>query len=145
MIRMRKILHAFVALILLSIAVVAAPVEKWSEQKAREWYASQPWLVGSNYNPASAINQLEMWQAESFDPKRIDLELGWASELGMNTMRVYLHDLLWQQDAEGFRRRLGEFLTVAQRHTLRPILVPFDPARDPNPPLGNQRAPKPGG
>ena len=120
MIRMRKILHAFLALILLSIAVVAAPVEKWSEQKAREWYASQPWLVGSNYNPASAINQLEMWQAESFDPKRIDLELGWAAELGMNTMRVYLHDLLWQQDAEGFKRRLNEFLASSSKSAMVP-------------------------
>ena len=144
MIRMRKILHAFVALILLSIAVVAAPVEKWSEQKAREWYASQPWLVGSNYNPASAINQLEMWQAESFDPKRIDLELGWAEELGMNTMRVYLHDLLWQQDAEGFKRRLDEFLRISSRHGIKPIFVLFDSVWDPDPQLGKQRPPRPG-
>lgn len=144
MIRMRKMLHAFVALILLSIAVVAAPVEKWSEQKAREWYASQPWLVGSNYNPASAINQLEMWQADSFDPKRIDLELGWAAELGMNTMRVYLHDLLWQQDAEGFKRRLNEFLAISSRHGIKPMFVLFDSVWDPDPQLGKQRAPRPG-
>lgn len=144
MIRMRKILHVFVALILLSIAVVAAPVEKWSEEKAREWYASQPWLVGSNYNPASAINQLEMWQADSFDPKRIDLELGWAAELGMNTMRVYLHDLLWQQDAEGFKRRLNEFLAISSRHGIKPIFVLFDSVWDPDPQLGKQRAPRPG-
>ena len=66
--------------------------------------AKQPWLVGSNYIPATAINELEMWQADSFDPQRIDLELGWAEGLGMNTMRVFLHDLLWQQDAAGFRQ-----------------------------------------
>ena len=106
----RKAAQVFVTIIFLSIAAVAAPVEKWSEQKAKEWYGKQPWLIGSNYNPASAINQLEMWQADSFDPKRIDLELGWAESLGMNTMRVYLHDLLWQQDAEGFKRRLDTFL-----------------------------------
>ena len=118
--------------------------EKWSEQQARDWYAKQPWLLGSNYNPASAINQLEMWQADSFDPKRIDLELGWAEGLGMNTMRVFLHDLLWQQDAEGFKRRLDQFLTIAAKHKIRPMFVLFDSVWDPDAKLGKQRAPKPG-
>ena len=140
---MIKVARLFVVLLLCHVAVVAQG-QRWSEQKAKDWYAQQPWLVGSNYNPASAINQLEMWQADSFDPKRIDLELGWAEQLGMNTMRVYLHDLLWQQDAEGFKRRLGEFLTIAQRHKIRPIFVLFDSVWDPNPQLGKQRAPKPG-
>src|SRR4051795_4870201 len=101
----RRVALVFVSL-LLCHAAAAAQAQRGSEQKARDWYAKQPWLVGSNYNPASAINQLEMWQADSFDPKQIDLELGWAEGLGMNTMRVFLHDLLWQQDAEGFKRRL---------------------------------------
>lgn len=139
----RRAAQLFVVL-LLCCAAAAAQSQRWSEQKARDWYQKQPWLVGSNYNPASAINQLEMWQAESFDPKRIDLELGWAASLGMNTMRVYLHDLLWQQDAEGFKRRLDEFLRISQRHGMRPMFVLFDSVWDPNPQLGKQRAPKPG-
>ena len=129
---------------ILLLALTALGAERWSEQKAKDWYARQPWLIGSNYNPASAINQLEMWQADSFDPKRIDLELGWAEGLGMNTMRVYLHDLLWQQDAEGFKRRLDQFLTIASRHKIRPIFVLFDSVWDPDPKLGKQRAPRPG-
>jgi hypothetical protein len=140
----RKAVQLFVTLFLFSIVALAAPVEKWSEQKAREWYAKQPWLIGSNYNPASAINQLEMWQADSFDPKRIDLELGWAESLGMNTMRVYLHDLLWQQDPEGFKKRLDAFLDIASRHRIKPIFVLFDSVWDPDPQLGKQRAPRPG-
>jgi hypothetical protein len=140
----RRALQVFLTIVFLFIVAVAAPVEKWSEQKAKEWYAKQPWLIGSNYNPASAINELEMWQADSFDPKRIDLELGWAKSLGMNTMRVYLHDLLWQQDAEGFKRRLDEFLTIAAKHGIKPIFVLFDSVWDPDPQLGKQRAPKPG-
>jgi hypothetical protein len=139
---MKKSIHVIVTIILLALTALGA--ERWSEQKAKDWYARQPWLVGSNYNPASAINQLEMWQADSFDPKRIDLELGWAEGLGMNTMRVYLHDLLWQQDAEGFKRRLDQFLTIAARHRIRPIFVLFDSVWDPDPQLGKQRAPRPG-
>src|SRR5215831_21361992 len=79
---------------------------RWSAEKAKAWYAKQPWLVGSNYIPATASNELEMWQAETFDPKRIDLELGWAEGIGLNTMRVFLHDLLWKQDPDGFKKRV---------------------------------------
>ncbi|HKR02548.1 MAG TPA: cellulase family glycosylhydrolase [Pyrinomonadaceae bacterium] len=140
---MRK-LSQVIILFILCYGTVAAQSQRWSEQKAREWYGRQSWLVGSNYNPASAINQLEMWQADSFDPKRIDLELGWAAGLGMNTMRVFLHDLLWQQDAEGFKRRLDTFLRIAQKHGIRPIFVLFDSVWDPNPQPGRQRAPRPG-
>ncbi|MEJ7616617.1 MAG: hypothetical protein WKF30_06535 [Pyrinomonadaceae bacterium] len=131
-------------LIILCCSVFAAASPKWSEKQANDWYSKQPWLVGSNYNPATAINELEMWQADSFDPQRIDLELGWAESLGMNTMRVYLHDLLWQQDAAGFRDRLDQFLTIADKHKIRPMLVLFDSCWDPNPVLGKQREPRPG-
>jgi hypothetical protein len=142
MLSLRRVVQVLSIILLLAFAALGQ--QKWSEQQARDWYAKQPWLLGSNYNPASAINQLEMWQADSFDPKRIDLELGWAEGLGMNTMRVFLHDLLWQQDAEGFKRRLDQFLTIAAKHKIRPMFVLFDAVWDPDAKLGKQRAPKPG-
>src|SRR5919112_721294 len=142
---MLKTTRLLVVILLLGrLAVVAAPSERWSERKANEWYGRQPWLVGSNYVPATAVNELEMWQADTFDPRRIDLELGWAEGLGMNTMRVFLHDLLWQQDPEGFRRRIDAFLAIAARHRIRPVFVLFDSVWDPNPRLGRQPAPRPG-
>ena len=127
-----------------AVAANAAPSARWSEKEAQDWYAKQPWLVGSNYIPANAINELEMWQAESFDPKRIDLELGWAESLGLNTMRVFLHDLLWQQDPEGFRKRIDTFLIISKKHGIRPMFVLFDSCWDPQPKLGPQHAPIPG-
>lgn len=127
-----------------SPSVLAQPSQRWPEDKANAWYEQQPWLVGANYIPASAINELEMWQADTFDPKRIDKELGWAEGLGMNTMRVFLHDLLWQQDAAGFKQRIDQFLTIAAKHHIRPILVLFDSCWDPEPKLGPQRAPMQG-
>lgn len=129
------------ALLLLSPASAA---ERWTEQQAHEWYNRTPWLVGANYIPANAINQLEMWQAESFDPAAIDKELGWAQAVGMNTMRVYLHNLLWEQDAKGFRQRLDTFLTIAAKHNIKPIFVLFDSCWDPEPKLGPQHPPIPG-
>ena len=122
----------------------AADSGRWSQARAKTWYAAQRWPIGSNYVPADAINQLEMWQADTFDPRRIDLELGWAQKLGMNTMRVFLHDQLWQQDPQGFKKRIGIFLDIASRHGIRPMLVLFDSCWDPEPKLGPQHPPIPG-
>lgn len=122
----------------------AQPVERWSEGRAVQWYKNVPWPVGSNYVPAYAANELEMWQAATFDPKEIDRELGWAQGLGMNTMRVFLHDLLWEQDSAGFKQRIDTFLQICQKHGIRPIFVLFDSVWDPYPKLGPQPAPVPG-
>jgi hypothetical protein len=127
-----------------TLALSQAAAGRWSEAKANEWYTKQPWLVGSNYIPANAINELEMWQAETFDPNTIDKELDWAEGLGMTTMRVFLHDLPWQQDAKGYQARINQFLDIAAKHKIKPLLVLFDSCWDPNPHLGKQRDPKPG-
>ena len=67
-----------------------------------------------------------------------------AEKIGMNTMRVYLHDLLWKQDSVGFTKRLNEFLTIADKHKIKPVFVIFDSCWDPYPALGRQREPRPG-
>jgi hypothetical protein len=85
-----------------------------------------------------------MWQARTFDAKRIDLELGWAESLGMNTMRVFLHDLLWKQDRKGFVQRINVFLDSCQRHKIKPVFVLFDSCWDPFPHLGKQPPPRAG-
>jgi Cellulase (glycosyl hydrolase family 5) len=118
--------------------------ERWTQDAATAWYAHEPWLVGSNYIPSYAANELEMWQADTFDAKRIDIELGWAEGLGMNTMRVFLHDLLWKQDSEGFKKRMDTFLGICDRHKIKPLFVLFDSCWDPFPHLGPQPAPRPG-
>lgn len=117
---------------------------RWTADKANHWHASLPWLFGSNYVPSTAINQLEMWQASTFDPLRIDQELGWAHDLGMNCMRVFLHDLLWQQDAQGFVKRIHAFLDIAERHGIKIMPVLFDSCWHPDPQLGPQPEPRPG-
>ena len=115
--------------------------DRWTEQQAGDWYAKQPWIVGADFLPSTAINELEMWQADTYDPKTIDRELGWAEAIGMNTMRVFLHNLLWEQDPEGFKRRIDDFLAIAARHHIRPVLVLFDSCWDPFPRLGPQHPP----
>jgi len=126
---------------------VAGPASeggRWSAERANAWYAQQPWLVGANFIPSDAINELEMFQAATFNPALNDKELGMAESIGMNTVRVFLQDQLWKQDPDGFKARLNEFLAIAARHHIKPLLVLFDSCWEPDPKLGPQHPPIPG-
>jgi hypothetical protein len=129
--------------LLAGMAAMAQP-RHWTEEEANQWYARQPWLVGANYIPSTASNQLEMWQQDTFDPMAMDRELGWAEGLGMNTVRVFLDDMLWQRDSAGFEKRIGQFLKTADKHHIRTIFVLLDSVWDPSPELGPQLPPRPG-
>jgi hypothetical protein len=116
----------------------------WTIEQANAWYARQPWLVGANFTPSSAANQLEFWQADTYDIPTIQRELGWAADIGMNSMRVFLHDLAWCSDPAGFLARLDHFLDLSAALQIRPLLVFFDDCWNPNPVVGAQAAPLPG-
>lgn len=119
----------------------ATNTQRWSRRRAWDWYRQQPWIVGCNFIPSTAINQLEMWQADSFDPDTIDRELGWAATLGFNTVRVYLHDLLWANDAPGLLARTDRFLELADGHGIRTLFVLFDACWNNRARLGPQPEP----
>jgi hypothetical protein len=142
------VLASVLACCTLAAAANAAPPpaapERWTEARAATWYATQPWLVGANYVPSDAINQLEMFQPETFNPALNDKELALAESAGMNTARVFLQDQLYTSDPTGFLKRLDVFLAIAARHHIRPMLVLFDSCWDPYPKLGPQHPPIPG-
>jgi hypothetical protein len=119
-------------------------LNRWSADRANRWYQAQGFLVGANYIPSNAINQLEMFQPGTYDPRRIDTELGWARFHGLNSVRVFLHDQLWAQDARAFQSRLAQFVGITASHGIKPLFVFFDSCWDPFPKLGPQRAPRPG-
>lgn len=116
----------------------------WTTDQAWAWYQNHPNLVGSNYIPSYAINQLEMFQTDTWNATRIDEELSWAESIGMNTMRIFLHDLAYSQDPSGFKQRLDTLLTITDRHGVKPLFVLFDSCWDPLPKIGKQRDPYPG-
>ena len=139
------VLLAFVVVAPILVAQTSKDTNgRWNVQQANDWYAKQPWLVGANFIPSDAINELEMFQAATFNPALIDKELGMAEDIGMNTMRVFLQDQLWQQDSAGFTKRLDTFLGIAAKHHVRPLLVLFDSCWETNPHLGPQHPPIPG-
>ena len=115
-------------------------MSRWSSEKIFEWYSEQEWLIGSNFLPSTAINQLEMFQRETFDEKTIEKELGLANSLGFNSMRVYLHDLLWDIKDE-FLINFEKFLLICEQNNIKPIIVLFDDCHRANPKLGSQYLP----
>ena len=140
--RYHKFFVTLVALLLCAQTALHAR-DRWTAEQANNWYAKQPWLVGCNFSPSTAINQLEMWQADTFDPETIDRELGWASDIGFTSIRVYLHNLLWDENSDAFLKRIDKFLDIADKHGINVMLVPLDGVWDPQPKLGKQREPRP--
>jgi hypothetical protein len=139
--------HFLLALILFCAALgdtcgADAP-GRWPVEKANAWLDHHGWLVGCNFTPSTAINQLEMWQAATFDEATIDRELGMAEGLGFNSVRVYLHDLAWKEDPEVFLKRVDQFLALAARHKIGVLLTIFDSCWHPLPKAGPQPAPMP--
>jgi len=123
----------------------AAPSGKtWSIERAKAWYAKHQWIAGANFIPSTAINQLEMWQADTFDPTTIDRELGYAEGIGFNAMRVFLHSVAYYADPKGFKARVNKYLAIASKHHIETIFVFFDDCWNANPKAGKQPAPKPG-
>jgi len=117
---------------------------RWSRKKAWEWYNEQPWIVGCNFTPSTAGNQIEMWQKETFNIETIRRELGWASDLGFNTARVYLHNLIWEADPDGMKERMNILLDSAARAGVRPVFVFFDDCWNTEFSMGKQPEPRPG-
>lgn len=125
--------------------VITPPVGTvWPAEKANAWYAEHKWINGANFLPSTAINQLEMWQADTYDSATIDRELGWAESIGFNTMRVFLHSVAWKQDPAGFKNRVDNFLSIADKHHIQPLFVFFDDCWNKVPVAGKQPAPRPG-
>jgi hypothetical protein len=99
---------------------------QWTKEMAWAWFEENGWRSGCNFQPSTAVNQLEMWQEETFDPVTIHRELGWAEDLGFTLLRVYLHSYAWKQDPGGFKERLHQFLEIADGHGMGTMMVFFD-------------------
>jgi Cellulase (glycosyl hydrolase family 5) len=127
---------------LLIISTLQVNAQQWSPKKANVWYAKQPLLVGANFIPSTAINELEMWQPETFDTLTIDRELGFAENLGMNIMRVFLHNIPYDTDKTGFLKRIDDFLKIADKHHIKIMFVLYDSCWNDDPKADKQMSPK---
>jgi hypothetical protein len=139
-------LSAIMLVLALALCANAFGGEIWSSEKAHQWYKEVGVLKGCNYLPRTAVNMTEMWQGETFDPETIDEELGWAQEAGYNSVRVYLQYLVWADDAEGLKKRIDKFLSIADSHGISTMLILFCDCSfaGKEPYLGKQNDPVPG-
>lgn len=127
-------------------------MDRWTNSEAWAWWDAQPWICGFNYLPSSAVNFLEFWHADSFDPDTIARELGWAAEAGFNAMRFNLHSLIWEHDRDGLLDRVDRVMQIAADAGLSSVPCLFDdcgfggaepvfgPQPDPVPGVHNSRA-----
>jgi hypothetical protein len=142
---LKTLIAAIAASLFLSAAARADDaIGRWPASRAWQWYEKLPWLAGCNFLPSTAVNDVEMWQAETFDPKTIDRELGWAQDLGFNTVRVFINFVVWKADAEGLKKRVERFLAIADRHGIKTLVILLDDCFKQNPHVGKQDAPIPG-
>ena len=141
---MKKILLSLIFITALSCAFAQEVRPVWTKDQANEWYDKKDWLRGADFTPSTAINQLEMWQAETFDTATINRELGYAESIGLNCMRVFLHHVAWQQDPQGFKDRMNKYLSIADNHGIVTMFVFFDDCWNPTYHAGKQPAPKTG-
>ncbi len=118
--------------------------DRWDAQTAWNWYAQVGPITGCNYVPRTAVNTTEMWQADTFDPITIDQELGWARQCGINSVRVFVQYIVYQEDAQGLLERLDRFLAIADSHGISTTLVLLDDCFGPEPSPGPQPDPIPG-
>lgn len=87
-----------------------------------------------------------MWQRQSFAPHIIARELDWAAQIGINSVRLGLPYIVWQDDANGLLERLDHVLTLlAERSmTAMPYLLDDCEFSGQPPRLGKQPDPVPG-
>jgi len=117
---------------------------RWTKEQVAQWHEESGWVFGCNFTPSTAGNQLEFWSEATFDSEVIDRELGFAARIGMNTVRVFLHHLLWEHETTAFLERFDLFLRIADAHGIRAMPVLFDGVWNPNPVWGPQPDPTPG-
>ncbi len=118
--------------------------QRWSEEKANAWYKDLPWMAGADYINASSINQIEMWSKDTYNAEEIDKELGMAESIGFNTLRVYLSSVVYENDPEGLKQRMGNFLDICKKHGIKPLFTFFDDCWNAESKYGKQPEPKPG-
>ena len=140
-----RLIYIVITILLLTTASYSNGSDlRWSTEKANKWYSEKEWLVGCNFTPSTAINSIEFWAEDTFDTLTIDRELKWAHDIGFNSIRVYLHYLVWARSPAGLKERMEKFLTIADGHGINVMFVFFDDCWNPNPNLGKQPDPVPG-
>jgi hypothetical protein len=123
---------------------VTSSYSRWTADQGVKWQVSKGYQAGVNFVPSNAVNELEMFQKETYDGVTIDRELSFAQTMGFNTLRVFLHNILWDLGSDDFLNRLDNFLSIASKRGFSTMFVLLDSCWNAYPKAGTQPEPIPG-
>ena len=100
-------------------------MERWSKEKAWEWYNSHPWIRGCNYMSADCVNRVDQWQGLHFEErlKTTEEELKLMADLGFNSVRIILEYVVWQKEHDSFLQRLERYISLLDKYGISPMIV----------------------
>lgn len=100
-------------------------MEKWSEERAWEWYNSQPWIRGFNGYPSNCVNRVALWQSykhkEVFEQIEYEFEL--AKYTGFNAVRTIMMFEVWLYEHDSYMSNLEEYIELADKYGLKIMLT----------------------
>ena len=100
-------------------------MEKWSKEKAWEWYNSRPWIRGFNGYPSNCVNRVAFWQSYNHEnvAKQIEYEFELAKKTGFNAVRTIIMLEIWLYEHDSFMKNLEEYITLAHKYDIGVMLV----------------------
>ena len=100
-------------------------MEKWSKERAWEWYNNRPWIRGCNYMSASCANRVDQWQSLHFDKylKETEAELKLMRELGYNSVRLILEYVVWEKEHDVFLKNFERYISLCNSYGISCMIV----------------------
>ena len=100
-------------------------MEKWSKDKAWDWYNSRPWIRGFNGYPSNCVNRVAIWQSYKHEEvfKQIEYEFSLAEKTGLNAVRAIPMFEVWLYEHDSFMNNLEEYISLAEKYGLGVMLV----------------------
>ena len=75
------------------------------------------WIRGANYVPSYARNDVQTWM--DYKPALVDCELGYAANLKLNCVRVFLQAAVYERDPKRFLDYFDSFLSLCEKHHIQ--------------------------
>ena len=99
--------------------------QKWSKEKANEWYKKQGWLRGCNFIGSDCTNRLDMWQSYKSEEKLVtaDKELALCDKIGFNTVRLWMNFDVYYKEKDSYMDILEKYISLCDKHHQKVMIV----------------------
>ena len=99
--------------------------QKWSKEKANEWYKKQGWLRGCNFIGSDCTNRLDMWQSYKSEEKLVtaDKELALCDKIGFNTVRLWMNFDVYYKEKNSYMDILEKYISLCDKHHQKVMIV----------------------